>query len=387
VKFTGAEYVFLACSAAAVTLWLFGVRVVRRGPHVPRVVLSRRYLGGYLSTLEGKIKMQKTFFYFVYDGRLYRKRKEAHSFESASIVCDLRICDITVCDDKRSNFKITSPAGYFFIFSAPDANDASRWALILTEQAKRSLHDHGIDTVPDQVKEVMHENPLCADCGHSSPDWVSLNLGILICAECAFIHHSLGAHISVPKCLVTSSECWTDSTFKILKDVGNNKANSIWEYLASPRTKPSATSPHEIKEQWIYAKYVCHHFIDRYLAHHSTDPSKYVFNAAVQGDNLDIIRGIASGGNARWRLSSDASSALHAAAQKGHAATCQLLIHLGADPSVVNELHETPLDVAAGEPTRVALRQMMQGNGNTRAGDGRGGGARVSKVSEAKHAT
>ena len=214
-----------------------------------------RYLGGYLSTLEGKLKMQKTRFYFVYDGRLYRKRKETHSFASASIVCDLRCCDITVCEDRTSNFRVTTPAGYFVVFSAPDAYDATRWASALAEQAQQSLrHATGFPAMPVRVKKVLSENGECADCGHASPDWVSLNLGVLVCVECAVIHQSLGAHISIPKCIVTSPECWTEPALQVIRDVGNARSNALWEYLASPRTKPVPTSSHEIKEQWIYAK-------------------------------------------------------------------------------------------------------------------------------------
>ena len=303
--------------------------------------------------MEGKLKMQKTRFYFVYDGRLYRKRKETHSFESSSIVCDLRICDITVCGDRRSNFRITTPAGHYFVFSAPDAHDADRWVSTLEDQARQSLHNQGIAGVPERVKEVMRANPECADCGHCSPDWVSINLGVLLCVECAFIHHTLGPHISIPKCLVTTTECWTEPALQVLHDIGNANSNALWEYLASPRTKPTPSASHEIKEQWIYAKYVCHHFIDRYLTRSlSDDPSKYVFNAAARGNNLDIVRGIAGGGNVRWRQSSSGASALHMAASEGHPATCQLLVYLNADPCVINSKLQTPGDVATDRATQ-----------------------------------
>jgi Putative GTPase activating protein for Arf/PH domain len=46
------------------------------------------------------------------------------------------------------------------------------------------------------VKMVFAENLTCADCGKSKPDWVSLNLGILVCLECSGVHRSLGVHVS-----------------------------------------------------------------------------------------------------------------------------------------------------------------------------------------------
>lgn len=319
------------------------------------------YLGGYLSTLEGKLKMHKTRFYFVYDGRLYRKRKDNHTFESSSIVCDLRVCNIAVCADKRSSFRITTPAGHYFVFSAPDANDATRWVLILTEQAKQSLQRRGISEVPAEVKEIMQQNPECADCGQASPDWVSQNLGIMLCVECAFIHHTLGAHISMPKSLVTSTDCWAPGAVQLMHDIGNMRSNALWEYLASQRTKPTAMSSHEIKEQWIYAKYVCHHFIDRYLTRNlSDDPSKFVYNAAARGNNFDIVRGVAGGGNVRWRITSDSSSALHAAAKAGHLSTCQLLLYLNADPYYLDSSKKLAVDVATDDAVLKFLNEAMQ---------------------------
>lgn len=332
------------------------------------------YLGGYLSTLEGKLKMHKTRFYFVYDGRLYRKRKDNHAFESSSIVCDLRVCTIAVCQEKKSSFRLTTPAGHYFIFSAPDANDATRWVIILTEQAKHSLQRRGISDVPDEVKNIMEINAECADCCQASPDWVSLNLGVLICVECAFIHHTLGPHISAPKSFVTSTECWSPASLQVLRDIGNSRSNALWEYLASQRTKPTPTSSHEIKEQWIYAKYVCHHFIDRYLTRNlSDDPAKYVFNAAARGANFDIMRGVAGGGNARWRITKEGTSALHTAAERGHVSTCQLLLQLNADPNTVDSSDRTALDVAKDAGVRDFLTEVMQSRrsqtlGRTRSG-------------------
>ena len=46
------------------------------------------------------------------------------------------------------------------------------------------------------VQKVFAENSTCADCGSAKPDWVSLNLGILVCLECSGVHRSLGVHVS-----------------------------------------------------------------------------------------------------------------------------------------------------------------------------------------------
>ncbi|CAN0407722.1 unnamed protein product, partial [Discosporangium mesarthrocarpum] len=35
------------------------------------------------------------------------------------------------------------------------------------------------------IQEVMQANPTCADCGEKQPEWVSLNLGVLMCIQCS----------------------------------------------------------------------------------------------------------------------------------------------------------------------------------------------------------
>jgi Putative GTPase activating protein for Arf len=43
---------------------------------------------------------------------------------------------------------------------------------------------------------VLQANPQCVDCGAVSPDWASINLGVMMCIECSGIHRSMGVHIS-----------------------------------------------------------------------------------------------------------------------------------------------------------------------------------------------
>ena len=57
------------------------------------------------------------------------------------------------------------------------------------------------DENPDKLLQLLRDadqgNCWCADCGSGiKTEWVSINIGIILCIECSGIHRSLGTHIS-----------------------------------------------------------------------------------------------------------------------------------------------------------------------------------------------
>lgn len=48
----------------------------------------------------------------------------------------------------------------------------------------------------EHVLELFQNNLYCAECERESPEWISLNLGCLVCIDCSGVHRSLGVHIS-----------------------------------------------------------------------------------------------------------------------------------------------------------------------------------------------
>jgi hypothetical protein len=74
-------------------------------------------------------------------------------------------------------------------------------------------------------------NKLCADCETKDPDWVSLNLGILVCMECSGVHRSLGVHISKVRSLTLDKIDPFLMTY--LRTVGNANSNAICEQLTA----------------------------------------------------------------------------------------------------------------------------------------------------------
>jgi len=48
----------------------------------------------------------------------------------------------------------------------------------------------------EEINALVARNPVCADCDAANPEWVSINLGVVLCITCSGVHRSLGTHIS-----------------------------------------------------------------------------------------------------------------------------------------------------------------------------------------------
>merc|ERR1719233_674554 len=106
----------------------------------------------------------------------------------------------------------------------------------------------------EHVRHGVAGNQHCADCGALSPDWASINLGILICIECSGIHRNLGSHISKVRSL--NLDTWSVVNVQTLENTGNSRANTYWEANLVEGTKPGPEAARQCKESFIHDKYV-----------------------------------------------------------------------------------------------------------------------------------
>ncbi|EAT88563.2 hypothetical protein SNOG_03358 [Parastagonospora nodorum SN15] len=107
-----------------------------------------------------------------------------------------------------------------------------------------------------QVRDAEPSNKVCADCGSEiKVDWVSINLGIIICIECSGIHRSLGTHITKVRSLTLDVTSFTPDIVEILLKIGNRISNLIWEARLDPAQKPGPMSTREQRLHFITAKY------------------------------------------------------------------------------------------------------------------------------------
>lgn len=122
------------------------------------------------------------------------------------------------------------------------------------------LRGESVDTNPSalltQIREADAGNRFCADCGSEGKvEWVSINLGIILCIECSGIHRSLGTHISKVRSLTLDTSAFTPDIVEMLLLIGNRVSNMVWEAKLDGFLKPSPHSTREQRLHFITAKY------------------------------------------------------------------------------------------------------------------------------------
>lgn len=125
----------------------------------------------------------------------------------------------------------------------------------------------GYDANPDKVLQMVRENDQgntwCADCGSGSKvEWVSINLGIILCIECSGIHRSLGTHISKVRSLTLDINSFTIDIVELLLLIGNRVSNMVWEAKLDLLHKPAPQASREQRLRFITAKYVDRVFVE-----------------------------------------------------------------------------------------------------------------------------
>ncbi|KAJ5801441.1 uncharacterized protein N7518_003509 [Penicillium psychrosexuale] len=150
------------------------------------------------------------------------------------------------------------------------------------------------------VRDADQGNNWCADCGSSSKvEWVSINLGIILCIECSGIHRSLGTHISKIRSLTLDVHSFSNDIVEILLQIGNRVSNMIWEATLDQTLKPSASSTREQRLKFITAKYVDRAYVENLPSPRSrfATADETLLASIKQNDIQGVLYGLALGGN------------------------------------------------------------------------------------------
>ncbi|KAI9676215.1 MAG: hypothetical protein M1829_003044 [Trizodia sp. TS-e1964] len=156
------------------------------------------------------------------------------------------------------------------------------------------------DKLLQLIREADQSNCWCVDCGSGiKTEWVSINLGIILCIECSGIHRSLGTHISKVRSLTLDTTSFTTDIVELLQKVGNRLSNTIWEANLGQTPRPTPQASREQRLKFITSKYVEKAFvqpISTTLSHYP-NADETLLASIKKNDIQGVIYGIALGAN------------------------------------------------------------------------------------------
>ena len=154
-----------------------------------------------------------------------------------------------------------------------------------------------------KLREAEPANRSCADCGSETKvDWVSINIGAIICIECSGIHRSLGTHVTKVRSLTLDPSTFTPDVIEMLLQLGNRVTNSIWEARleASGQQKPTPQSSREQRLRFITAKYADRAFVrplSAMASSHLSSADETLLASVKRNDAQAVAHALAMGGS------------------------------------------------------------------------------------------
>jgi len=175
-------------------------------------------------------------------------------------ICDMMLCtvrEVTSHPELRCCFEIISPHKRPYMLQAINREEMNTWIAAIRRaieiQLQQQMHPETNAANSESVTNLMAANPVCADCAAIDPNWVSINLGILVCIHCSGIHRSLGSHISKVRSLTLDKV--SPEQMGLFQKMGNKRVNLELEFDLKT-SKPTETATQEEREEFIKNKYV-----------------------------------------------------------------------------------------------------------------------------------
>ncbi|RUS77371.1 hypothetical protein EGW08_014851, partial [Elysia chlorotica] len=211
----------------------------------------------------------------IRDGAMYI----SHQDESKDPVkLNLLTCQVKLIPDETGKHcfdLVSSLNNRTYHFQLKESKDMEEWISVLNNAKEQILMQAFKDnssspglnqnvreltsSIMDRIRRLPG-NEVCCDCGAPDPEWLSLNLGVMVCLECCGTHRELGVHISRTQSTVID-ELGT-SQLMLARVIGNAAFNDIMEATLDPNDsiKPKPSSHMNERREFIKAKYEKHKF-------------------------------------------------------------------------------------------------------------------------------
>ncbi|XP_073932884.1 arf-GAP with Rho-GAP domain, ANK repeat and PH domain-containing protein 3 isoform X4 [Castor canadensis] len=207
--------------------------------------------------------------------------KSEQAFSLGIGICFIELQGCSVREIKSRSFDLLTPHRCFS-FTAESGGARQSWAAALQEAVTETLSDYEV------VEKIWSNraNRHCADCGASRPDWAAVNLGVVICKQCAGQHRALGSGISKVQSLKLDTSVWSNEIVQLFIVLGNDRANRFWAGALPPGEGLHPDSNPGPRGEFISRKYRLGLFRKPHPQHPDHNQLLQALCAAVAGPNL-----------------------------------------------------------------------------------------------------
>ena len=260
--------------------------------------------------------------------------------------------------------KSSSFGGHHVGHHRPEASGVNRRTTVGARPSYVRTNSNSFEENPSKLLQVVRDadqgNCWCADCGSGSKvEWVSINLGIVLCIECSGIHRSLGTHISKIRSLTLDINSFTYDIVELLLLIGNRVSNMIWEAKLHPANKPISSSTREQRLRFITAKYAQRAYVSPVSSTSSpfANPDETLITSIKKNDIQGVLHGIALRANVNATDRSRGTHAVFLALAAADPATPG-----SAVPSPAGSLGAKAVTMPA-KPVAFAMAELLMQNG------------------------
>ncbi|KAK0041635.1 arf-GAP with Rho-GAP domain ANK repeat and PH domain-containing protein 1-like isoform X2 [Biomphalaria pfeifferi] len=242
---------------------------------------------------------------------------------------DMKLASVKVKERKKCKLQLATHYRYFE-FTFDDDSEMQNWYMAMEDAIAEGLAD---DTVLEKVYDNL-SNKNCADCGAENPHWASINLGIVVCKNCAGVHRAFDYRVSKIKSLRMDTRVWTPSLIELMVTIGNANANAFWEFTLPPGMKAQPKDSMEKRKEYITKKYIGKKFSNLHELH-SMGPQalgKELVSVAGSADVLDLMKILFSGAQVLYRINNCGQTAYEVAKDSGQRLNMELLYQNSGDP-------------------------------------------------------